>query len=75
MPGSIIPPVVTPPTLSNPTGNNPSSNFEYRRPGRDVARALHTVYLIFLIGGLVGSLLYPMFIKHARLVRRRPLLV
>jgi hypothetical protein len=76
LPGSIIPPVVTPPTLSNPTtGNNPSSGFEYRRPGRDVARALHTVYLLFLIGGLMASLLYPMFIKHTRLVRRRPLLI
>jgi hypothetical protein len=47
----------------------------FRRPGKDVARALHTVYLIFLIAGLIGSLLYPMFIKNARLVRRRPLLV
>jgi len=76
VPGSIIPPVVTPPTLSNPTtGNNPSSNFEYRRPGPDVARALHTVYLLFLIAGLIASLLYPMFIKNTRLARRRPLLV
>jgi hypothetical protein len=69
--------VITPPTLTNtqPGGTTPSSGFEYRRPGADVARALHTVYLIFLIGGLIASLLYPMFIKHARLVRRRPLLV
>jgi len=75
VPGSIVPPVLTPPTTTTTPGTGPTSGFEYRRPGRDVARALHTVYLLFLIAGLMGSLLYPMFIKHARLVRRRPLLV
>ena len=89
IPGGFPPPAIVPPsapggsivtpgspgTLVNPPAGTPSSTFEYRRPGRDVARALHTVFLIFLVGGLIGSLLYPMFVKNARLVRRRPLLV
>jgi hypothetical protein len=33
------------------------------------------VYLIFLVAGLIGSLLYPMFLKRAPNMRRRPLLV
>jgi hypothetical protein len=73
--GGIVPPAIGPGPLQSPPANNPTSNFVFRRPGKDVARALHTVYLIFLIAGLIGSLLYPMFIKNARLVRRRPLLV
>ena len=74
---NIVPPVNTPPNLVPPTPGTPgpSSNFIYRRPGADVARALHTVYLIFLVGGLIGSLLYPMFLKRAPHLRRRPLLV
>ena len=69
--------VNTPPNLVPPTPGTPgpSSNFIYRRPGADVARALHTVYLIFLVGGLMSSLLYPMFVKRAPHLRRRPLLV
>jgi hypothetical protein len=88
-PPNIVPPVVSPPTaptLLPPTNNPgtivppsgggaPSNGFFYRRPGSDVARALHTVYLIFLVGGLIGSLLYPMFLKRAPHIRRRPLLV
>jgi hypothetical protein len=73
---NIVPPVNQPPTLVPPTGGTSGpSNFFYRRPGPDVARALHTVYLIFLVAGLIGSLLYPMFMKRAPRVRRRPLLV
>jgi len=74
---NIVPPVNQPPTLVPPTPGTtgPSSNFIYRRPGADVARALHTVYLIFLVGGLMSSLLYPMFVKRAPHLRRRPLLV
>jgi hypothetical protein len=84
----IVPPPVTPPvapslvpgtnvpgTVVPPAGTAPSNGFFYRRPGIDVARALHTVYLIFLVGGLIGSLLYPMFLKRAPHLRRRPLLV
>src|SRR5207249_4749188 len=74
---NIVPPVNQPPTLVPPTPGTtgPSSNFNYRRPGADVARALHTVYLIFFVGGLMSSLLYPMFVKRAPHLRRRPLLV
>lgn len=77
VPGATLPPVNQPPTLNPGTGGTqgPGSNFIYRRPGADVARALHTVYLIFLVGGLIGSLLYPMFVKRAPHIRRRPLLV
>jgi hypothetical protein len=73
VPGSIIPPVITPPTTVTTPGSG-SSGFEYRRPGRDVARALWTVYLIFLTAGFIASLMYPMFIKRAPYRRRRPLL-
>lgn len=71
VPGTNNPGTIVPPT----TGGAPSTGFFYRRPGIDVARALHTVYLIFLVGGLIGSLLYPMFLKRAPHIRRRPLLV
>ena len=75
-PGITTPGVTTPGTLSPPpAGTTPSNEFFYRRPGIDVARALHTVYLIFLVGGLIGSLLYPMIVKRAPALRRRPLLV
>jgi hypothetical protein len=30
--------------------------------------------LIFLVAGLIGSLLYPMIVKRAPALRRRPLL-
>ncbi|HLW17043.1 MAG TPA: choice-of-anchor P family protein [Actinomycetota bacterium] len=88
LPGGGVPPVIPPPvapslvpgttvpgTVVPPAGAVPSNGFFYRRPGIDVARALHTVYLIFLVGGLIGSLLYPMFLKRAPHIRRRPLLV
>jgi hypothetical protein len=71
VPGTNNPGTIVPPTA----GGAPSNGFFFRRPGRDVARALHTVYLIFLVGGLIGSLLYPMFLKRAPHIRRRPLLV
>ena len=75
-PGINVPGVNNPGQLYPPTSNGgSSSNFFYRRPGRDVARALHTVYLIFLVAGLIGSLLYPMIVKRAPALRRRPLLV
>jgi len=72
---NIVPGTSQPGTLNPPLASTPGSNFFYRRPGADVARALHTVYLIFLVGGLIGSLLYPMFVKRAPHLRRRPLLV
>jgi hypothetical protein len=72
----VVPGTNNPGTIVPPTGGGaPSNGFFYRRPGIDVAHALHTVYLIFLVGGLIGSLLYPMFLKRAPHIRRRPLLV
>ena len=73
---NIVPGTTNPGSINPPTGGGaPSTGFFFRRPGIDVARALHTVYLIFLVGGLIGSLLYPMFLKRAPHIRRRPLLV
>ena len=73
---NIVPGTNNPGTIVPPSAGGPSSTgFFFRRPGIDVARALHTVYLIFLVGGLIGSLLYPMFLKRAPHIRRRPLLV
>ena len=72
---NVVPGTTTPGSIVPPPGVQPPSGFFFRRPGRDVARALHTVYLIFLVGGLIGSVLYPMFLKRAPHIRRRPLLV
>ena len=74
-PGITVPGVTNPGTLTPPPSGGGNTGFFYRRPGIDVARALHTVYLIFLIAGLIGSLLYPMILKRAPALRRRPLLV
>lgn len=81
IPPVAVPPAITPPTSTPPFLTPPGSTggtggkFFYRRPGPEVARALRTVYLIFLVGGFVGSLMYPMLIRRARpMARRRPLI-
>jgi hypothetical protein len=82
--GGVVPPTVSgvtqPPSIGPPTAPVPPATTTGHGPvvrslGPAAARALRTVYLIFLVGGFIGALMYPMLIRRAPQLRRRPLLV
>ncbi|MGZ4127537.1 MAG: choice-of-anchor P family protein [Actinomycetota bacterium] len=72
--GITTPPVLTPPVVTPGTPGVAGHGPTVRSLGPAAARALRTVYLIFLVGGFVGALMYPMLIRRAPQVRRRPLM-